>query len=60
MAADLFRVVRTLPSGPVILATGPIPRDVAMARFREMAIEWRMDRVRVVREQDYQAGRASR
>ena len=55
MSADLFRVLRTLTSrhGDVLLASDPIPRDKAMARFEDLAIVWRMDRVRVVREQDY-------
>jgi hypothetical protein len=55
MAADLFRVLRTLtgPAGDTLLASNPIPRDEALARFEDMAIVWRMDRVRVVREQDY-------
>ena len=58
MAADLFRVVRTLTvaDGEQTLASGPVDRVTAMARFDQMAIGWRMGRVRVVREQDYQAG----
>lgn len=53
MAADLFRVVRTLgrADGPVI-ASQPISREVAMDRFNEM-VRWRMDRVRVIRDQDF-------
>lgn len=57
MAADLFRVVRTV--GTQTLASKPIPHDVAMDRFEAMAITWRMDRVRVLREQDFQAGQAA-
>lgn len=55
MAGELFRVVRTLTTteGQTVTASDPIPRDVAMRRFDEMAVAWRMDRVRVVRECDY-------
>jgi hypothetical protein len=60
MAAGLFRVLRTLDTsdGPMVLASDPVDRETAMARFDEL-VSWRMDRVRVVREQDYQSGRSS-
>jgi hypothetical protein len=56
-----YRVVRTLTTldGPVTIATGPISRQVAMARWQEM-VGWGMDRVRVLREEDYQRIGASR
>ncbi|GIE75756.1 hypothetical protein Aph02nite_17060 [Actinoplanes philippinensis] len=56
-----FRVLRTLPSpaGPITIASESIDRETAMARFDEM-VGWGMDRVRVVREQDYQPSEASR
>jgi hypothetical protein len=55
--AGSFRVVRTVTaaSRPITLATGPISRELAMVRFSQMA-GWGMDRVRVVREQDYRTG----
>lgn len=60
MAADLYRVVRTLTSvhGDQTLASDPISRDVAIARFNKM-VAWRLDKVRVLREQDFQAGQAA-
>lgn len=47
MTADLFRVVRGR------IASEPITRDEAMRRF-DACVKFRMDRVRVIREADYQ------
>jgi hypothetical protein len=60
MADDLFRVLRTVTraDGDVVLATEPISRSRALAQFELMAITWRQDKVRVVREQDFQTGGA--
>jgi hypothetical protein len=53
MAADMFRVVRTLGRSGPALASLPMSREAAMARFNEM-VGCGLDRVRVIREADYQ------
>lgn len=47
MAADMFRVVRGR------IASEPVTRDEAMRRFDD-CVKFGLDRVRVIREADYQ------
>jgi len=60
MAADLFRVVRTRPGTDGVMrtiASEPTAREIAMGRFED-CVTLGMDRVRVIREQDYRPAAA--
>lgn len=55
MAADLYRVVRTRPGTDGVMrtiASEAISREIAMGRWAD-CVTLGMDRVRVIREQDY-------